>query len=110
MTLRGNHCKVSFLRPCSEESSDAASSTVVDKTDSRLRQQYSKLNILCEPPASLLPFAAQGIRQDTRRLVGSHALENGDKAVDALLDRLAVVLVSVGGLGLPLVDGLLHRA
>ena len=38
--------------------------------------------LLCDPSASLLPFGAQGIRQDTCRLVGSHALEHGDKAID----------------------------
>ena len=31
MTLRGNHCEVNFLRPCSEEGSDAAQSTVIDQ-------------------------------------------------------------------------------
>ena len=68
--------------------------------------------LLCDPSASLLPFGAEGFRQDTCKLVGSHALEHGDKAIDAFLDCLSVVLVYVDGLGLPLVDGLrlLHGA
>ena len=31
MILRGNHCEVNFLRPCSEESSDAAQSKMSDQ-------------------------------------------------------------------------------
>ena len=31
MTLRGIHFEVNFLRPCSEEGSDAAQSTVIDQ-------------------------------------------------------------------------------
>ena len=36
MILRGNQCEVNFLRPCSEESSDAAQSTMSDQIKKQL--------------------------------------------------------------------------
>ena len=36
MILRGNQCEVNVLRPCSEESSDAAQSTISDQIKKQL--------------------------------------------------------------------------
>ena len=85
MILRGNQCEVNFLRPCSEESSDAAQSTMSDQIKKQLFHltmsavnQIAKIVQAQKLNAVVLSDSKKG--KSTLRFLGwasSHSRKNG---------------------------------